>query len=295
MANITFWRANYIFVQLKTHNMSETTEKQTVHKGDSRCEIEESIDKLHDIQEEIESAREKKRQKKISQSNQEEEQKSFRTGTIVPKTESATQTGEVRNGEICIWVSDNSSGECFSEWITYPKDLDEYNEENQYVRLCSCVGVDYTKPTNLLYEDVPVYIGDGESKIDLPEKATKISKISDGIDRKIKNLKQHKFLNSKSLKIIPTVLLTGPIPYILLTDWPIQIPLSSEDAQAMGYSTSEGFAIFVLCMMIIVLLSILNVHLFSKYTLPTLEEMYDDSVRKINKLADEEYDYIRKD
>lgn len=273
--------------------MSETAEKHTVDRSNSRDEIEESVDNLHDIREEIKSAKEKKH-KKVSQNGQVSEQKPFRTGTIIPGAESATQTGEVKNGEMRIWISDNSGDECFSEWITYPENLDEYNEENQYIRLCSCVGVDYTEPTNLLYEDVPIYIGDEEPKIDLPEQATKTSKISDEIDRKIKNFKQHKFPNSKLLKIAPTVLLTGLIPYTLLTDWPIPIPAGNEEAQAMGYSNGEGFLLFMLFILTMCALSILNFYLISNYTLPTLGEMYDDSVRKINELADEEYEYIRK-
>jgi len=254
--------------------------------------IEESVNNLSELRQEIESIKKRKRQNTDNKNQNDKTNKPCRNGTIIPKPEDIDgyNTGEIRGSQVCVWVKDTKTGDCFHQWLDYPDSKDTYVKDNEYIRLCKCLGIGTDNPEDMLYRNIPIYTENQrfEYMINLPEYATKSSVIKHKAYRILYNV-MYKLSNINSLVIGFNMAMYFFIFRFTLISTPSFIPTSGAEAASIGYPTGVGILIFVMFVLSMFVLCLLNVGITFNYTIPKLNTIYQNTKSKINKQLDDEY------
>jgi hypothetical protein len=251
--------------------------------------IVQSVENLSDLSEEIQTVKERKRKNLSSKTNNSVD-KRYRNGVIVPKPDdhSGYDTGQVRDGELHVWVKDKETGELFSQWLEYPNSLNNYSKDNEYVKLCKYLGIKTDNPEEILYENVPIDSSENNVSVHLPEYGTYISTIKHKGTRKFNNI-INKVSQSNSLMISINIAIYLLIFRYIVISTPSFIPVNGSEAAALGYGDIVGFTVFLVYGASMFLLLFLNISLTFDHVLPRLKQIYNNIILKINKSLDNEY------
>ena len=265
--------------------------------------IEDSIENLSPLSEKVQEVRQERIQDIQHSSDTVTKDMPNRTGVIVPRpSEKETDTGEINNGRLVIWVKDETTGDVEKKKVSFPNVSGQYNRENAYIRLCSLTDVNYTEPEGLLYEEIPICDKDRRGvsfKIDLPEDATPVERFKSKSRRTIENWKVKTPVRVENG--IKSVLGIASVVFSLFatfTDWPVRVPQNSDMAAQMGYSPSIGALMFFGMSFLILGGLGTGSYLTLNYTLPCVSDVVKSSWKAtkdgLNTLIDGEQDILKR-